>query len=107
MADRWFAKFGIFAVLVARLVPGVSFDAVSYAAGLTRVNWARFAGATLLGTVPQTFLLTYLGDRVPESLPSLLILKAILVIAIGATAIILHRASGGRIAKRFTRDDQN
>ncbi len=34
-ADRWFARWGIYAVFVGRLIPGVAFDVISYAAGLT------------------------------------------------------------------------
>jgi membrane protein DedA with SNARE-associated domain len=28
-ADHWFARYGVYAVLVARLVPVVSFDVIS------------------------------------------------------------------------------
>jgi uncharacterized membrane protein YdjX (TVP38/TMEM64 family) len=37
-ADGWFERYGAYAVLVARLIPVVSFDAISYAAGLTRMG---------------------------------------------------------------------
>ncbi len=49
-------------VFVTRLIPFISFDAVSYAAGLTPLAFWRFAGATLAGVVPVAFLLTYLGN---------------------------------------------
>lgn len=48
-------------VLVSRLVPFVSFDLVSYAAGLTVLSFWRFALATLAGIVPASFLLTHFG----------------------------------------------
>ncbi|WNJ99911.1 VTT domain-containing protein [Thalassospiraceae bacterium LMO-JJ14] len=48
-------------VFVTRLLPFLSFDAVSYAAGLTRLTAARFAAATLAGMIPATFLLAHFG----------------------------------------------
>lgn len=45
-----------------RLLPFVSFDIVSYAAGLTHLALWRFALATLFGLVPISFLLTHFGD---------------------------------------------
>ena len=46
-----------------RLLPFVSFDLVSYAAGLTPLAAWRFALATLAGVAPVSFLLTHFGDR--------------------------------------------
>ncbi len=48
-------------VFTTRLLPFMSFDAVSYAAGLTRLTAARFAVATLAGMIPATFVLTHFG----------------------------------------------
>src|SRR5215211_3770625 len=55
-ADRWFARWGVYAVFAGRLLPGVAFDAISYAAGLTRMRFRSFIAATALGIFPQTFL---------------------------------------------------
>ncbi len=65
-ADRWFERWGTYAVFAGRLVPGVAFDAISYAAGLTRMRFGGFMLATTLGILPQTFLYSYLGRRAPE-----------------------------------------
>jgi uncharacterized membrane protein YdjX (TVP38/TMEM64 family) len=50
-------------VFVSRLVPFISFDAVSYAAGLTPLAFWRFALATLAGVAPISFLLAYFGEE--------------------------------------------
>lgn len=50
-------------VLVSRLLPFISFDIVSYAAGLTALSFWRFAVATLLGTAPASFLLAHFGSE--------------------------------------------
>ena len=56
--SQWLLAGG---VLVARLFPFISFDAVSYLAGLTRLRLSLFAGATLVGMIPMTFLFAHLG----------------------------------------------
>lgn len=48
---------------VSRLVPFISFDAVSYAMGLTPLAFWRFAAATLLGIIPVSFLLAAFGEK--------------------------------------------
>ena len=50
-------------VFASRLLPFVSFDIVSYAAGLTALSFWRFALATLFGIVPASFLLAHFGGE--------------------------------------------
>jgi uncharacterized membrane protein YdjX (TVP38/TMEM64 family) len=48
-------------VFASRLMPFVSFDIISYAAGLSRLHVWRFALATLAGIVPASFVLAHFG----------------------------------------------
>lgn len=48
-------------VFASRLLPFISFDVISYAAGLTVLSAWRFALATLAGIVPASFVLAHLG----------------------------------------------
>lgn len=50
-------------VFASRLMPFVSFDMISYAAGLSRLHAWRFALATLAGIVPASFLLAHFGGE--------------------------------------------
>lgn len=50
-------------VFVSRLLPFLSFDIVSYAAGLTVLSFWRFAIATLAGIAPTSFLLAHFGSE--------------------------------------------
>lgn len=50
-------------VFASRLMPFVSFDMISYAAGLSRLYAWRFAAATLAGIVPASFLLAHVGGE--------------------------------------------
>jgi len=50
-------------VFASRLMPFVSFDMISYAAGLSRLHTWRFAVATLAGIIPASFLLAHFGGE--------------------------------------------
>lgn len=50
-------------VFASRLMPFVSFDMISYAAGLSRLHAWRFAFATLAGIIPASFLLAPFGGE--------------------------------------------
>ena len=43
------------------MIPFISFDAVSYAAGVTCLSFVRFALATFLGVIPICFALAAMG----------------------------------------------
>ncbi len=48
-------------VFLSRLIPAVSFDIISYGAGLTPMSVRKFALATFLGMLPLTFLYNAFG----------------------------------------------
>jgi len=50
-------------VFASRLMPFVSFDMISYAAGLSGLHAWRFALATLAGIIPASFILAHLGGE--------------------------------------------
>jgi len=65
-------------VFLTRLMPQVSFDLVSYAAGLTSVNLWAFTLATLIGLIPIVFLLSFFGSVIA---PFINIILLVLLIA--------------------------
>lgn len=52
------------AIFLTRLAPFLSFDAISYAAGLTPLRFWRFALATFFGVLPVSILLAMGGDTI-------------------------------------------
>jgi uncharacterized membrane protein YdjX (TVP38/TMEM64 family) len=66
-------------VFVSRLIPFMSFDLVSYAAGLTPIVFWRFAIATLLGLIPISFALAHLGGEIITTDNSHLMVVVLLV----------------------------
>ena len=90
-ADRWFARWGAYAVFAGRLLPGVAFDAISYGAGLTNMRFRNFLAATALGIVPQTFLYSYLGRQAPEYVGLFLVTTGVFLLAVIVVGAIKYR----------------
>lgn len=59
--EEFFAKYGKRCILVARLLPFISFDIVSYAAGLTAMDFWGFFLATGVGQLPACIVYSYVG----------------------------------------------
>ena len=59
--EEFFQRHGTQSVLIARLLPFVSFDWVSYFAGLTSMRFWSFFLATGLGQLPVTIVYSYVG----------------------------------------------
>ncbi|KEA45877.1 membrane protein [Campylobacter mucosalis] len=59
--DEFFTKYGKHTIIVCRLLPFVSFDLVSYAAGLTSMGFWSFFWATGIGQLPATIVYSYFG----------------------------------------------
>lgn len=59
--DDFFDKYGKYTILVCRLLPFISFDIVSYAAGLTSMKFLPFFIATGIGQLPATIVYSYVG----------------------------------------------
>lgn len=85
------------AVGISRLIPFVSFDIVSYAAGLTSLSFLRFSLATLLGIIPASFLLAHFGSELVSSdLPNMVVTILLLGGITGIPLII------GILIKKYT-----
>ncbi len=93
--DRRVEEHGAAIVFVLRLIPVVSFDVISYAAGLTGLFFGRFFAATALGMAPGTFVFVYLGGAPPG--PSLYAaLGGLAVLALGAYVYYRRRLGRGK-----------
>ncbi|WP_346293217.1 TVP38/TMEM64 family protein [Sphaerothrix gracilis] len=67
-------------IFVTRLLPVLSFDLVSYGAGLTNLSLPIYASSTFFGMLPSTLLLTYVGQSFTIGLPLGIILSVVFVI---------------------------
>jgi len=66
-------------VFASRLMPFISFDIVSYAAGLTSLSFWRFSVATLAGIVPASFLLAHFGSELVSDETDSILLAVVLL----------------------------
>lgn len=62
--DEISGRYGTQVVLLARLLPFVSFDFISYAAGLSNIKAVNFFIATGLGMIPGTIAYVLLGNQI-------------------------------------------
>lgn len=81
--DRYVEEHGLALIFVLRLIPLVSFDAISYAAGLSGIRFFSFFAATALGMLPGTFAFVYLGGA-PAGFGTWAILAALAALAVVA-----------------------
>lgn len=102
ISDLFFERYGDRAVLVARLLPFVSFDIVSYGAGLTSIGFRRFFLATGLGQLPATLVYSYLGQNLTGSV-RVLFLVFLITAAIFVTAASLRPYFMKRLHERAHR----
>jgi membrane protein DedA with SNARE-associated domain len=65
-ADRWFARWGDWAVLLTRCVPIVR-TFISLPAGIARMPFWRFTTLTLIGCVPWILALALVGRAVGDN----------------------------------------
>ena len=92
-------------VFITRLMPFISFDIVSYAAGLTPLTMWRFAIATLAGILPASFLLAHFGNEM-ASMDSRRVMIAILALgAITLAPVAVKLLLDQRRARKRTRID--
>ena len=94
--DTFFEDYGKYAILVARLLPFISFDIVSYAAGLTSMSLPAFVIATGLGQLPATIVYSYVGGSLTGGAQKLMIALLLLF----ALSIVIYAG------KKYMNDKQ-
>lgn len=93
--DVFFDRYGKNAILICRLLPFVSFDFVSYAAGLTSMTLMSFVVATGIGQLPATIVYSYVGGMLTGSVKT--VVTALLVIfALFALTFLLKQMYNDR-----------
>jgi uncharacterized membrane protein YdjX (TVP38/TMEM64 family) len=94
----WVGARGFLSVLYARIAPGVPYNLVNYAAGLTPILLRSFVAATAIGVAPRAFAYTALGGSLgdltsPEALVAVGVLVAMAVLGALLARRDLRRAN--------------
>ncbi len=78
-------------IFITRLLPILSFDLISYGAGITGLSLSIYVTATLLGMIPSTFLLTFLGSTFTVGLPLGIVFSLLFLILLIGLPYGIHR----------------
>ena len=88
--DEFFERHGRMSILIARLLPFMSFDIVSYAAGLTSMSFGSFFIATGIGQLPATIIYSYVGSMLTGG-AKLFVTGLLLLSAISALIVLFKQ----------------
>ena len=97
--ERGMEDGGISLLLAGRLIPVVPFALLGYAAGATNVNLWRFCWTTVVGYLPLTTAVTYLGSRAHSfsaSDPLIWVSASVLIGLLAVDWLLRHRRAARR-----------
>ncbi len=94
-SEDWFERYGVYAVFLGRLAPGIR-EIISVPAGIAKMNFTKFIIFTFAGSLTWSTFLVFLGYAFGNSWNSLAsalsdlfpIFFAVLVLCIGVVVII-------------------
>ena len=89
--ESFIDRYGIWAIVAARISPVLSTDAVSIAAGLAKMPFLPFFAATAAATLPLTILIAWLGEDVNRLKTGLIVISVVSLAAFVAYVIYDHR----------------
>jgi membrane protein DedA with SNARE-associated domain len=103
LANRFFDRWGLWAVLLGRLLPIVR-TYISFPAGVSKMGYARFTIATLAGGIPWNFALAFAGYKLGEHYQQVETTVAPFVIPM-AIAVVLLLAAAWYFGRRLGEDE--
>jgi len=99
LADRWFERYGDWAIFFSRLLPVVR-TFISFPAGVARMNFPRFVIYTFVGSFPWCLGLSYVGMKLGENWDTLGVyfhrfdIVIGILIALGVLYYVWHHLKG-------------
>ena len=97
--DEFFERHGKQSILIARLLPFISFDFVSYAAGLTSMSFVGFFVATGIGQLPATIIYSYVGGM-PTGGAKFVVMGLLILFSLSVLSVMLRQIYKERVKKR-------
>lgn len=88
--EGYFEKYGSRTILICRLLPFVSFDAISYFAGLTPIKFWPFFIATGVGQLPATIIYSYVGGMLTGGV-KYFVTALLCIFSLGILVMIVRR----------------
>jgi uncharacterized membrane protein YdjX (TVP38/TMEM64 family) len=88
--DDQITEHGFRTILIMRIVPLFPYDPVSYLAGLSKMRFRDYIGATALGMLPGAFAFNMLGHSLTDMLSPTFLLALVLVFVVMLTPLVYH-----------------
>ena len=101
--EGYFEKYGSRTILICRLLPFVSFDAVSYFAGLTPIKFLPFLVATGIGQLPATVVYSYVGGMLTGGV-KYFVTALLCIFALSIAVMIIKRMYNDRQAAKAQKE---
>ena len=92
LANRFFERFGLWAVFIGRLLPIVR-TYISFPAGVSKIGYVTFVLATVAGAIPWNFALAYAGYKLGQQYQAVAKDISPFVIPIAIVVVILLAAA--------------
>lgn len=97
--DEFFERHGRQSILIARLLPFISFDFVSYAAGLTSMSFAGFFVATGVGQLPATIVYSYVGGMLTGG-AKFVVMGLLILFSLSILSVMLRQIYNEKVKKQ-------
>ena len=104
--DGFFEKYGKHTIIICRLLPFVSFDFISYAAGLTSMSFIPFFIATGVGQLPATIVYSYVGGMLTGG-AQMLVTGLLILFAISIFIMLFKQVYSEKQNKNTKKDLKN
>ena len=80
-AEAFAKKYGVWSVLIGRVLPIIPFKVFSITAGIIKINFPSFVSFTLIGVVPRIYIISLCGIAIFRyKMPALIVLAILLLI---------------------------
>jgi uncharacterized membrane protein YdjX (TVP38/TMEM64 family) len=97
--DGFFQRYGKHTIIICRLLPFVSFDYVSYAAGLTSMGFVPFFVATGIGQLPATIIYSYVGGMLTGG-AQMFVTGLLILFALSVLIVLIKHLYNDRQSKK-------
>jgi uncharacterized membrane protein YdjX (TVP38/TMEM64 family) len=82
---------GFFYILLIRLIPFISFDLISYAAGLSKIRILPYLLGTVIGIIPITIAFNFLGSSFMKGSINTIFVAILMIAAVVAIPLIFRK----------------
>jgi membrane protein DedA with SNARE-associated domain len=105
LANRFFGRFGLWAVFVGRLLPIVR-TYISFPAGLSKMTYLWFSVVTLAGAIPWNLALGYAGFKLGQHYDTVAATMGPFAIPI-AIAVVILLAAAWWFGRKWGEDEED